>query len=127
MTFEQRKVLIFHQQFNHYIGVEPEFPPKKDAELRVKLIEEELSELKQAIQDRSIIEVADAVGDLLYVVYGTAVAFGFDAQPVFDEIHRSNMTKIGGWNDPKTGKWIKPNTYKAPDIARVLRPFDMDF
>lgn len=62
---------------------------------------------------------ADALGDLLYVVFGAAVTFGIDMGPIFDEIHRSNMTKIGGPVRPD-GKRLKPATYEPPNLKPLL-------
>lgn len=120
MTPEQAKVLEFHRQFQGHLEVTPKFPPTDVIDLRYKLIREELTEFVDACNAKDIVEVADALGDMLYVVYGAALAFGIDMQPVFDEIHRSNMTKVGGHKGPD-GKWIKPLTYSPAQIAKVLR------
>lgn len=90
-----------------------------DAKLRrVNLIQEELYELVQALYIDDMIETIDAIGDLLYVVFGTAVELGVDIQPFFDEIHKSNMTKIGG-HKRDDGKWIKPDTYEPANLKDV--------
>jgi predicted HAD superfamily Cof-like phosphohydrolase len=87
--------------------------------LRVRLILEELSELSKAYAEGAFLEVADALADLLYVVYGTAVEHGIDIDKVFKEIHRSNMTKKGGHLDA-SGKWIKPDNYEPPNLNFLL-------
>lgn len=120
MTPEQAKVLEFHRTFEGHLEVTPKFPPPAEQDLAYALINEELGELREAINAKDIVEVADALGDLLYVVYGAALRFGMDLQPVFDEIHRSNMTKKGGYKRAD-GKWIKPSTYQPPQIEKVLR------
>src|SRR4051812_7991396 len=99
----------------------------RDIELRARLIKEELNEFRDAsslyINDKHIIEVADALGDLLYVVYGAGVTYGIDLEPVFQEIHRSNMSKL--WPDGKAhrdtgGKVIKSPNYSPANLAFVL-------
>ena len=86
---------------------------------RNRLILEELSEYNKA-QNETIMEVADALADLLYVVYGTAVEHGIDIDRVFKEVHRSNMTKRNGHLD-ESGKWIKPDDYSPPDLSFLLK------
>lgn len=95
-----------------------------DNELRVSLIEEEAQEFADAVHARDIVETADAIGDLLYVVYGAALAFGIDADAVLAEVHRSNMTKLGEDGKPiyreTDGKVLKGPNFELPKIARVL-------
>ena len=87
--------------------------------LRNRLILEELSEYNKAYACRNIVEIADALADLLYVVYGTAAEHGIDIDRVFEEVHRSNMTKADGHLD-ESGKWIKPDNYEPPNLAFIL-------
>lgn len=102
----------------------PSFPDSEDETfLRVKLIREELKELEEAILYRDIVEVADALTDLLYVIYGAGHTFGIDLNKTFEEVHRSNMTKLGP--DGKAikntyGKVIKGPNYKEPRLRSVL-------
>lgn len=123
MKESQRAVLKFHRTFDQHIEVVPRVPSLDVCNLRVGLIQEEFQELIEAMGDQDINATADAIGDLLYVVLGTAVACGFDAQSVFDEVHRSNMTKVGGYKNA-SGKWIKPSTYKPANIEAVLKPWE---
>jgi predicted HAD superfamily Cof-like phosphohydrolase len=88
--------------------------------LRVALIEEELEEFSEAIEANDLVGIADAIGDMLYVIFGAANTYGINTAPIFEEIHRTNMLKADGWRD-ETGKWRKPASWKAPDIAGVLR------
>ena len=88
-------------------------------QLRLRLIKEELDELQEAFLARDVVQIADALGDLRYVVDGAACACGIDLEPVSREIQRSNMTKAGGHKDAG-GKWIKPATYEPPQLAGVL-------
>ena len=119
MIYEQELVLQFHKAFGIAISHKPKIPDKKTCELRKKLIEEEFNELKEAIDNNNMVEAADGLADLLYVIYGTAISFGLDMEPIFDEVHRSNMTKIGG-HKREDGKWIKPETYEPPDLISII-------
>ena len=89
------QVAHFHQTFQHPILNEPEIPSKQRCDLRVSLIDEELQELKEAIADRDIVEIADALCDIQYVLSGTILEFGMGKKfPVlFNEVQRSNMSK----------------------------------
>lgn len=120
MMYEQDNVEDFHREFGLSIAVKPRIPNEKDAILRVKLIEEELRELKAALEEKDIVEVADAIGDLLYVILGCAVTCGIDMEPIFREIHRSNMTKKGGHKN-SDGKWVKPSTYEPAILLPILK------
>ena len=81
---------------------------------------EELDELEDAIYEGYIVDVAKEIADLLYVVHGTSVAFGLDMQPIFAEVHTSNMTKIGGEKRPD-GKQLKPETYRKPELVPIIK------
>jgi len=113
MNKEQKCVEEFHKTFNLPIRIIPDIPPLSRCSLRLNLIEEELEELREAIIQNNLISAADALGDLLYVVYGAGLEFGLDLEPVFAEIHRSNMTKVGG-TLREDGKLLKPATYEPP-------------
>ncbi|MFO8059584.1 MAG: hypothetical protein R6U70_02880, partial [Bacillota bacterium] len=101
------------------VGESPGLPDKDAIVLRLRLIREELSELEKSIDGQDIVDVADALADLLYVTYGTAIAFGIDIRPVFKEVHRANMTKEGG-KVRADGKILKPEGWKPPRIEDVL-------
>jgi predicted HAD superfamily Cof-like phosphohydrolase len=90
----------------------------EDVELRDRLIREEADEYKGAAIEGDLVEVADGLADLLYVVLGTCVAHGIDIQPIFDEVHRSNMTK--DTLDPVTRKGGKGPNYERPRVAEFL-------
>lgn len=113
----------------HYIfgvpGLESPGPlPHERYELRYALIKEELEEYLTAAAKYDVVEIADAIADLLYVVYGTAVEHGIDADKVVAEVHRSNMSKLGEDSKPiyrEDGKVLKGPNYFKPDIAKVLR------
>jgi predicted HAD superfamily Cof-like phosphohydrolase len=95
-----------------------------EGKLRYELMFEELTEYCVAVASGDIIEIADALADLLYVVYGTAIAHGIPIDAVFEEVHRSNMTKLGEDGLPlrrKDGKILKSDKWDPPDIAKVFR------
>jgi predicted HAD superfamily Cof-like phosphohydrolase len=119
MIREQQMVAEFHRRFGlsapDTLDLEG-FP----GELRVRLIQEEATEFAEAVRDRDLPEMVDALCDLLYVTYGAAVALGVDLEPFFDEVHASNMAKVGG-SRREDGKWMKPAGWQPPEIARLLR------
>ena len=118
MNKMQRQVREFHIEMDLWYK---EFPWMLDVEAkkrRIALIAEELAELKSALLVNDMIETVDAIVDLLYVVFGTAVELGVDIEPFFDEIHRSNMTK-GSGHKREDGKWVKPATYEPANLRKV--------
>lgn len=120
------KVRDFMEACDQDIETSPKFPLDPDITfLRVKLIREELQELEEAIAYNDIVEVADALTDLLYVVYGAGHTFGVKLDACFDEVHSSNMTKLGP--DGKAiknsyGKVMKGPNYREPELKKVLFP-----
>jgi predicted HAD superfamily Cof-like phosphohydrolase len=121
MNEAQRMVRDFHERFGFPRNDSPVWPGEDVHRLRVNLIDEELAELRNAGETHDLVEIADALGDLLYVVYGTAVTYGIDLEPVFSEIHRSNMSK--GESDAAArcdGKVLKGPNYSPPRVAEVL-------
>jgi predicted HAD superfamily Cof-like phosphohydrolase len=93
------------------------------AKLRIDLIREEFDELRSAIVDDDIVGIADALTDILYVVYGAGHAYGIDLDACFNEVHESNMTKLGPDGKAiknENGKVMKPATYRPPNLQRVL-------
>lgn len=117
------RVLEFHEAFGAFIGDfdKPRISANKD--LRMSLIREEMGELEEAIAANDLIETADALGDLLYVIYGTLLDFGIDADLLVREIHASNMSKLGKYGKPilrDDGKVLKGPNYFEPNIKGVL-------
>ncbi len=115
---------VFMHTFNQEVKYKAEFPSKDVCKLRVELIAEELGELKEAIRDKDIVEVADALTDLLYVVYGAGHAFGIDLDKCFNEVHRSNMSKLGLDGKPiyrEDGKILKGPAYFSPDLESIIK------
>ena len=115
-------------QFMHSFGQEtlsrPTLPDVDLAELRLDLIQEEVDELAQAIIDQDIVEIADALTDILYVTYGAGHAFGIDLDTCFTEVHRSNMSKLGIDGKPiyrQDGKVLKGRGYTPPQLAKIIQ------
>ena len=125
MTTEQRKVELFHLRANQPVRVEPEqhigdYDPRL-VEFRADLIREESGEVDEAMAVGEIEDVAKELADLLYVVYGTGVALGIDLHSVFDEVHESNISKLGSQVvTDERGKVQKAEGYWEPDIEKVL-------
>ena len=112
-------VHAFHDKFGCMIGDGPEPPDDETAALRMRLIEEEHEELKSAHADGDIPGVADALTDMIYVILGTAISYGIDLRPVWDEVQRANMAKTGG-GTRADGKILKPEGWTPPNIDEVL-------
>ena len=115
----QRMVERFHRLFDIFVQEAPGQIDERTQLLRQRLIEEEFEELKAAMVTHDLSAIAKELADLLYVVYGTAVSYGIDMGPVFREVHRSNMSKIGGYKR-EDGKWVKPPTYSPAAIEPIL-------
>ena len=117
------KVKEFMKKFKQEIQLKPNFPDKKIIKLRIDLIKEELSELENAIEENNIVETADALTDILYVTYGAGHAFGIDLDRCFDEVQKSNMSKLDKLGEPiydTNGKIMKGPFYLKPDFKKVL-------
>jgi len=118
-----QKVKTFMQTFGQEVKLKPSFSTEKINDLRFSLIQEELDELKLAIHNKDLLEVADALTDILYVTYGAGHAFGIDLDKCFEEVQNSNMSKLGKDGKPiynDAGKVMKgPNFYK-PDLSKFL-------
>ncbi len=119
MSDEQRMVTEFFRTFDIAIGSSPSIPDTATCALRVTLMQEEFDELREALSQQDVEAVAKELADLLYVVYGTAVSCGIDMAPVFQEVHRSNMSKVGG-RKRADGKWIKPLDYAPARLKPIL-------
>ena len=122
-TSNFEKVGDFMEAFGQRVEMEPTWPDFNTRELRLELIQEELEELSDAVADRDMIQIADALTDLLYVVYGAGHAFGLDLDECFEEVHRSNMSKLGENGRPihrEDGKVMKGPGYFEPDLENIL-------
>ena len=117
------KVGLFMKTFGQEVKDKPSFGTEKINLLRVSLIEEELDELKDAIKNKNLIEVADALTDLLYVTYGAGHAFGINLNKCFQEVQNSNMSKLGSDGKPiynDKGKVMKGPNYFKPDLGKFV-------
>ncbi|WNM60653.1 MazG nucleotide pyrophosphohydrolase domain-containing protein [Candidatus Nitrospira neomarina] len=119
MNDAQRMVQEFHKQFEIHVSPTPSIPDEPTQILRKRLIQEEFDELQEAMREKDLSSIAKELADLLYVVYGTAVSLGIDMEPVFREVHRSNMSKVGG-HKREDGKWVKPPTYSPAQLDDLL-------
>ena len=134
MNKMQKQVQAFHEAFGHTVNEQPRIPSIDDIKLRILLMQEELlgkGELAESMENQDLIGVADGLADLLYVTIGTAVVFGIDIEPIFDEVHRSNMSKLGEDGEPihsrgeeldgkPLGKVIKGPNFFEPEIAKEI-------
>ena len=118
------KVKEFMETFGQEVLEKASFPNEKIVNLRLELIKEELNELEEAINDRDLVKVADALTDILYVTYGAGHAFGIDLDKCFDEVQKSNMSKLGKDGKPifnEFGKVMKGPDYFKPDLSKFIK------
>ena len=119
-----QSVKKFMVTFGQEVKNKAEFPNEKITKLRYDLIKEELEELGQAIKDKDIKEVADALTDILYVTYGAGHAFGIDLDKCFEEVQSSNMSKLDVDGKPiynENGKVMKGPNYFKPDLNKFIK------
>ena len=117
------KVRRFMKTFGQEVKNKADFPSEKIVDLRYKLIEEELEELKEAIDKKDLKEVADALTDILYVTYGAGHAFGINLDKCFEEVQNSNMSKLDENGKPiynELGKVMKGPNYFKPDLSKFI-------
>ena len=118
------KVKIFMKTFGQEVKAKSSFSSDKINKLRVNLINEELEELKIAIDSKNLVEVADALTDILYVTYGAGHAFGINLDRCFEEVQQSNMSKLGDDGKPiynDEGKVMKGPKYFKPNLNKFLK------
>jgi len=118
-----KKVKIFMETFGQEIKNKPSFSTEKINKLRYDLIKEELDELEVALNNKDILEVADALTDILYVTYGAGHAFGIDLDKCFEEVQNSNMSKLDDNGKPiynESGKVMKGPKYFKPNLKKFL-------
>ena len=118
-----QKVKIFMQTFGQEVKSNPSFSTEKINHLRYNLIKEELDELKQAMENKDLLEVADALTDILYVTYGAGHAFGINLDKCFEEVQNSNMSKLGLDGKPiynEKGKVMKGPKYFKPNLSKFV-------
>ena len=117
------KVGTFMKTFGQEVKTKPSFSSDKINKLRIDLIKEELEELQEAMKNNDLLEVADALTDILYVTYGAGHAFGIDLDKCFDEVQNSNMSKLGENGQPiynESGKVMKGPNYFKPDLSKFV-------
>ena len=113
----------FMETFGQEVKSKPAFPSEKISKLRYDLIKEELDEFQEALNDKNLKEVADSLTDILYVTYGAGHAFGIDLDKCFDEVQRSNMSKLGADGKPiynEHGKVMKGPNYFKPNLKKIF-------
>jgi len=118
------KVKTFMETFGQEVKTKPSFSSEKVNTLRYELIKEELEELKEALDNKDLLEVADALTDILYVTYGAGHAFGIDLNKCFDEVQQSNMSKLDKLGKPiynDDGKVMKGPKYFKPDLSKFIK------
>ena len=117
------KVGIFMKTFGQEVKTKPSFSSDKINKLRIDLIKEELDELQEAMKNNDLLEVADALTDILYVTYGAGHAFGVDLDKCFDEVQNSNMSKLDAIGKPiynEAGKVMKGPNYFKPNLSKFV-------
>ena len=117
------KVGTFMKTFGQEVKSKPSFSSNKINKLRIDLIKEELDELQEAMENNDLLEVADALTDILYVTYGAGHAFGIDLDNCFDEVQNSNMSKLGENGEPiynESGKVMKGPNYFKPNLSKFV-------
>ena len=117
------KVGTFMKTFGQEVKTKPSFSTEKINKLRIDLIKEELEELKEAMNNKDLLEVADALTDILYVTYGAGHAFGIDLDKCFEEVQNSNMSKLGKDGKPiynEKGKVMKGPNYFKPNLSKYI-------
>ena len=117
------KVGTFMKTFGQEVKTKPSFSNDKINKLRLDLIKEELEELKEAMNNKDLLEVADALTDILYVTYGAGHAFGIDLDKCFNEVQNSNMSKLDNNGNPiynEDGKVMKGPNYFKPDLSKFV-------
>ena len=117
------KVGTFMKTFGQEVKTKPSFSSDKINKLRIDLIKEELDELQEAMKNNDLLEVADALTDILYVTYGAGHAFGIELDKCFEEVQNSNMSKLGENGEPiynESGKVMKGPNYFKPDLSKFV-------
>ena len=116
-------VKTFMKTFGQMVKTKPQFPDGKTMRLRYELIQEELNELKEAMENKNLKEIADALTDILYVTYGAGCAYGINLDKCFKEVQRANMSKLGKDGKPifnEKGKVMKGPKYLEPNLKQFI-------
>lgn len=118
------RVREFQETYQLNIGLNPHLPAQDERELRMRLLQEEFEEYLEGEANNDVVEIADALGDMLYIIYGTAVSYGIPIDEIFSEIHDSNMSKLGEDGLPiyrEDGKVLKGPGYFPPRIEEIIK------
>jgi predicted HAD superfamily Cof-like phosphohydrolase len=113
----------FHEIYDCHIGAEPGFPKQEIRDLRIGLLREEWEEYLEAEEQNDYVEVCDALGDMLYIIYGTCVSYGIPINEIFQEIHNSNLSKLDEQGKPirrEDGKILKGPNFFQPNIPKII-------
>lgn len=116
-------VRYFHQVYGQLINEAPVLPDEKTRNLRKNLLKEEYEEYLEGEQNNDLVEIADALADMIYIICGTAVSYGIPLQKVFEEVHRSNLSKLDNNGKPiyrEDGKILKSEFYTPPDVKGII-------
>ena len=119
-----QSVKLFMQTFGQEVKSKSEFPSERITKLRYNLIKEELDEFEEAVKNKDLKEVADSLTDILYVTYGAGHAFGINLDECFEEVQKSNMSKLGEGGKPvynEQGKVMKGPKYFKPDLSKFIK------
>jgi len=127
MNRQIEQVKKFHQAFGHPVRTKPTFLPEERVEMRIDILREEIDELEEAMKNNDIVSVADAIIDSMYILIGHALEYGIAhrLEQCFDEVQRSNMSKLGKDGLPiyrEDGKIMKGPDYSPPGIAEIILP-----
>lgn len=117
------KVKQFMEAFGQEVPARATFPDEETMQLRLKLIAEEVSEFAESVQEEDLVNASKELADILYVVYGAGLAMGINLDQVFNDVHNSNMSKLGADGKPvyrEDGKVIKGPNYTKPDLSWVI-------
>jgi len=120
---KHESVKQFHKIYNCYTQENPGLPNEEIRDLRRRLLKEEYEEYLEGEETDDLVEIADALADMLYIMYGTALAYGIPLDEIFDEVHRSNLSKLGADGKPivrEDGKILKGPDFFKPDIAKIM-------
>ena len=117
-------VKTFMETFGQIVRTKPQFPDEKTMQLRLNLIQEEINELREAMEKKNLKEIADALTDILYVTYGAGYAYGINLDKCFKEVQRANMSKLGNDGKPiynEQGKVMKGPNYSEPNLEKFVK------
>ena len=126
---QEDMVREFHRVYGQRIAKCPQLPKTSERELRKRLLKEEYNEYLQGEENNDLVEIADALGDMIYIICGTAVSYGIPITEIFNEIHRSNMSKLDENGKPiyrEDGKILKGPGYFKPNLSAIIEKAGCD-